>query len=121
MVKGNAPTITQSVIAPLERYNFVLPVKHLGWTHNLILMQQVKDIRARYWYMMQSIASHWKTRYLQEAIWFDYYGKHGALASNFMETLSAPEADEVNRSQKIRTYWEKSNFRNISSLYYELI
>lgn len=110
MVKGVAPTITQSVIAqlekspkpitqspiaPLEGYNFSLPVKHLGWTHNLILMQQVKDIHARYWYMVQSISSHWKTRYLQEAIQLDYYGKHGALANNFTETLPASEADEV--------------------------
>lgn len=60
MVKGTTPTITQSMIAPLEGYNFALPIKHLGWTHNLILMQQVKDIHARYWYMVQSIASHWK-------------------------------------------------------------
>lgn len=95
MIKGSTPTITQSVIAQLEGYNFVLPVKHLGWTHNLVLMQQVKDIRARYWYMMQSIASHWKTRYLQEAIRLDYYGKHGALANNFTETLPTPEADKV--------------------------
>ena len=110
MVKGAASTITQSMIAQLEKssapitqpaiasleeYNFTLPIKHLGWTHNLILMQQVKDIRARYWYMVQSIASHWKTRYLQEAIRLNYYGKHGALANNFTETLPAPEADEV--------------------------
>lgn len=58
-------------------------------------MQQVKDIRARYWYMVQSISSHWKTRYLQEDIQFDYYGKYGALANNLTETLPAPEADEV--------------------------
>lgn len=110
MVKGVAPPIAQSVIAqlekssepvprsviaPLEGYNFTLPVKHIGWTHNLILMQQVKDIPARYWYMVQSIASHWKTRYLQEAVRLDYYGKHGALVNNFTETLSAPEADDV--------------------------
>lgn len=58
MVKGATPTITQSVITQLVGYNLALSVKHLGWTHNLILMQQVKDIRARYWYMVQSIASH---------------------------------------------------------------
>lgn len=68
MIKGAHSPITQSVIAHLEEYNFVLPIKHLDWTHNLILMQQVKDIRARYWYMVQSITSHCTTRYLQEAI-----------------------------------------------------
>ena len=50
-------------------------MKHLNWTHNLILMQQVKDIRARYWYMVQSITNHWTTRYLQEAIKLDDYSK----------------------------------------------
>ena len=87
--------ITKSVIAQLGEYNFTLPIKHLNWTHNLIVMQQVKDIRARYWYMVQSIANHWTTRYLQEAIKLDDYGKHGALANNFTATLPAPEANEV--------------------------
>ena len=79
MVKGTVSPITQSLIAQLEKYNFTLPIKHLGWTHNLILLQQVKDIRARYWYMIQSITSHWNTRYLQEAIKLDDYGKHLSL------------------------------------------
>lgn len=87
--------ITQSLIAQLGEYNFTLPVKHLGWTHNLILLQQVKDIRARYWYMVQCITSHWTTRYLQEAIKQDDYGKHGALANNFAETLPAAEAKDA--------------------------
>lgn len=68
MVKGAASQLTQSVIAQLKEYNFDLPIKHLGWTHNLILLQQVKYIRARYWYMVQCITSHWNIRYLQEAI-----------------------------------------------------
>lgn len=112
MIKSATPTITQSVIAPLEGYNFTLPIKHLGWTHNLILMQQVKDIRARYWYMVQSIASHWKTRYLQEAIRLDYYSKHGALANNFTETLPAPEADEVKSLLKDPYIFDMLTFTN---------
>ncbi len=89
------PTITKSLISQLDGHNFTLPVKHLDWTHNLVLMKQVKDVRARYWYMVQSITNHWTTRYLQEAIKLDDYGKHGALANNFMETLPVLEADEV--------------------------
>ena len=34
-------------------------------------MQQVKDIRTRYWHMVQFIISHWNARYLQEAIKLD--------------------------------------------------
>lgn len=78
-----------------QEHHLSLPIKHLGWVHNLILLQQVKDIRARYWYMVQSITSHWSKRYLQEAIKLDDYGKHGALANNFSETLPIPEANDV--------------------------
>lgn len=95
MIKGAVSTIAQPLVAQCEEYNFMLPVKHLDWSHNLIIMQQVKDIRARYWYMIQSVTSHWSKRYLQEAIKLDYYGKHGALANNFSETLPALEAREV--------------------------
>ena len=52
MVKGAVSSITKSVISQLDSYNFTLPIKHLDWTHNLVLMKQVKDIRVRYWYMV---------------------------------------------------------------------
>lgn len=75
--------------------NFTLPIKYLDWMHNFVLIKQIKDIRARYWYMAQSITNHWTTRYLQEAIKLDNYGKHGALANNFTETLPIPETNDV--------------------------
>ena len=48
MIKEGDTSIAQPPVAQLGKYNFTLPIKHLDWTHNLIIMQQVKDIRARY-------------------------------------------------------------------------
>lgn len=40
--------ITKLPVSQFEAFNLSLLIKHLGWTHNLILLQRVKDIRARY-------------------------------------------------------------------------
>lgn len=112
-------TITQSPIAQLPTYNFELPIKHLSWTHNIVLIQKIKDIRARYWYMVQCIKSNWKVDYLKEAISRDDYGKHGALANNFSETLPSNEAHEVTSMLKdpyifdMLTFTEEYNERDV--------
>ncbi len=111
--------ITQSTIAQLPTYNFHLPVIHLSWTHNIVLIQKVKDIRARYWYMIQCIKSNWKVDYLKEVIDLDYYNKHGALANNFEEVLPSGEAHEVSSMLKdpyifdMLTFTEEYNERDI--------
>ena len=119
MIKRAASPNAKSLISHLDEYNFTLPIKHLDWTHNLVLIKQVKDIRARYWYMVQSITNHWTTRYLQEAIKLDDYGKHGALANNFTETLPVPEANDVKLMLKdpyifdMLTFTEQYNERDV--------
>lgn len=112
-------TITQSSISQLPTYNFELPIKHLSWTHNIVLIQKIKDIRARYWYMVQCIKSNWKVDYLKEVISRDDYGKHGALANNFSETLPSNEAHEVTSMLKdpyifdMLTFTEEYNERDV--------
>lgn len=78
--------IAKPAVAKLPECNFVLPVKHHPWTHNVILMQRVKDIHARYWYMIQCITSHWSKNFLSEAIKLEYYEQHGA---HWLTTLTA--------------------------------
>lgn len=111
--------IAKLPISQLPEYNFELPIIHLPWTHNLILIQKVKDIKARYWYMIQCIKSHWDTEYLKETIKLDYYSKHGALANNFDDTLAKPDADDVKSMLKdpyifdMLTFTDKYDERDI--------
>lgn len=110
---------TQSPIAQLPKYNFSLPILHLPWGHNIILIQRVKDIKARYWYMVQSLTNHWTQDYLVDAIKHDYYKQHGALANNFDLALPLPEAEEVKTMLKdpylfdMLTFTDKFDERDI--------
>lgn len=106
-------------VSQLPKYNFELPIKHLSWSHNILLIQQVKDIRARYWYMTQCVVNHWSRRYLAETIKLDYYNKHGALANNFDTILPTVESDDVKSMLKdpyifdMLTFTDQYNERDI--------
>lgn len=93
-------TIWQQVVAKLEMSNLILPVKQLSWSHNVILMQKVKDLKARYWYMIQCLKNGWGRNFLVEAINQDYYNIHGALANNFDATLPEIQAKQVKETLK---------------------
>ena len=103
---------TQLSVAQLSKYNFTLPVLHLPWTHNIILIQRVKDIKARYWYMVQTITNHWSKEYLADAIKQDYYKRHGALANNFDIALPQPEAEEVKSMLKDPYLFDMLTFKD---------
>ena len=103
---------TQLSVAQLPKYNFTLPILHLPWTHNIILIQRVKDIKARYWYMVQTITNHWSKDYLADAIKQDYYKRHGALANNFDMALPQPEAEEVKSMLKDPYLFDMLTFKD---------
>lgn len=66
-------TNTQRAVAHLDTTPISLPIKQLSWAHNVALMQKVKDIRARYWYMVQCLKNGWSRDFLIEMIKEDYY------------------------------------------------
>lgn len=63
-------------------------------------------------YMVQSITNHWTTRYLQEAIKLDDYGKYGALANNFTEPQPVPEANDVKSMLKDPYIFDMLTFKS---------
>ena len=93
-------TIWQRPVAKLGMGNITLPIKQLSWSHNIALVQRVKDLKARYWYMIQCLKSGWTRDFLIEAINQDYYNSYGALANNFDTTLPEIQAKQVKETLK---------------------
>ena len=111
--------IAQSMIAQFDSDNISLPIKQLSWTHNILLIQRVKDIRARYWYMVQTLSSHWNVRFLTESIRLNRYETYGALPNNFNETMPATDAQNATALLKdpyifdMLTFTEQYNERDV--------
>lgn len=112
-------TIWQPAVAKLEKPNYILPIKQLSWSHNVALIQRVKDLKARYWYMIQCLKSGWTRNFLIEAINQDYYHTYGALANNFDTTLPEIQAKQVKETLKdpyifdMLTFTDEYNERDV--------
>ncbi len=59
----------------------------VSWAHHVILMQKVKDLSTRRWYMEQSLANGWSRDYLALQIDAQAHARQGKATSNFAAVL----------------------------------
>jgi len=75
-------------------------VAQIPWTHNIILIQKVKDRELRYWYMEQTLQNGWSKDVLSLMIKSEVHKRAGSLVSNFKQILPPFESDLVQQSFK---------------------
>lgn len=68
-------------------------VAKLPWGHNLLLMEKVKDLPTRLWYMRQTIEQGWSRDALDSAIKTQAHARQGAAVNNFSRHLPAPQSE----------------------------
>jgi len=84
-----------------SKFEFVPPlVAQISWTHNIILMEKIKDIDLRFWYMEQTIANGWSKNILSMMIESNIDKRQGKITSNFKQILPSYESDLVQQSFK---------------------
>lgn len=88
-------SIGKPSVSQFRSDKYSLPIIHISWAHNIILMQRVKNIDARYWYMIQTIKNGWSRDFLAEAIKLNYYDKQGKLTNNFDNSLPPIQSKQV--------------------------
>jgi len=103
-------SIGQPVVAQLPDYSksSLLPAKlndvttlemvqqvaaQIPWAHNVLLIQTVKELPARLWYMRQTIEHGWSRNILALQIKSDAYKRRGKAIHNFHRTLPPPQSD----------------------------
>lgn len=72
----------------------------LPWGHNFVLIERVKDLPSRLWYMQQTVAQGWSRNALELMIKSGAHQRHGQATTNFQDRLSAPQSDLAQQALK---------------------
>jgi predicted nuclease of restriction endonuclease-like (RecB) superfamily len=72
----------------------------IPWAHHVILMEKVKDLPTRRWYMEQALANGWSRNILALQIDARAHARHGKAVSNFAALLPAPQSDLAQQTLK---------------------
>ena len=85
-LKTEEPPISQLPVAKLQSNEIQLITK-ISWSHHVILMQKIKDIPIRFWYMQQVAEQGWSRDTLIVQIKSKVHERQGTLINNFDHTL----------------------------------
>ena len=81
VVQSDVPTGLQALISQIP------------WSHNVILMEKVKDLSIRLWYMQQVIQHGWGRDTLTVMIKKKHHERQGAAVTNFANRLPSPQSE----------------------------
>ena len=68
-------------------------VAKIPWGHNILLMEKVKDLPTRLWYMQQTIEQGWSRDILGQMIKSSAHKRQGEAITNFGQRLPSPQSD----------------------------
>jgi predicted nuclease of restriction endonuclease-like (RecB) superfamily len=90
----------EKVPQPLAQTPEITFLWQLPWGHHALLMEKVKDVPTRIWYMQQTIENGWSRETLGLMLKSHAHERQGKSISNFAERLPAPQSDLVRQTLK---------------------
>ncbi len=75
-------------------------VSQIPWGHNILLMQKIKDMKVRLWYINQTISNGWSRDILSLMIKSNLHLRQGEAINNFSNTLPPTQSDLVKETLK---------------------
>jgi predicted nuclease of restriction endonuclease-like (RecB) superfamily len=68
-------------------------VAQIPWGHNVVLLEKVKNLDERFWYVQQTLENGWSRPILELQIQGKLYQRQGRALTNFAATLPPPQSD----------------------------
>ncbi len=101
---GARDSISPQPVAKLaidaESTSLAEAVLALPWAHNSVLIEKVKDPRARLWYMHQTLEQGWSRNVLELMIKSQAHVRQGEPTTNFTSRLPEPQSDLAQQALK---------------------
>lgn len=94
--KSTWPEKVQPPVAQLPAATFWA----VPWAHHVIIVQKVKDLSTRHWYMEQALTNGWSRNVLAVQIDAKAHTRQGKAVSNFAAALPSPQSDLVQHALK---------------------
>jgi predicted nuclease of restriction endonuclease-like (RecB) superfamily len=92
---------TENLPQPVElraaSQEILLPIP---WGHHVLLMQKIKDLPTRLWYMQQTLAQGWSRNVLSLMIDGGAHKRHGRAVTNFDQQLPPLQSDLARQALK---------------------
>lgn len=90
-----AGKVPQAVALSLGTFIWTVP-----WSHHIILMEKVKVLVVRAWYMQQTLTNGWSRNVLLLMIKSEAHARQGQAITNFERLLPPPQSDLVQQMLK---------------------
>ncbi len=72
----------------------------IPWFHHIVLLEQIKDLEVRRWYMEQTLANGWSRNVLGLMLEAEAHKRQGRAVANFTQRLPAAQSDLVRQTLK---------------------
>lgn len=96
-MKGFSPRNIQYMVTFSRKYpDFQITqqlVAQIPWGHNILLLDKVKDLKSRIWYIKKSIENGWSRNVLLHWIDSGLHKREGQAPNNFESTLPPAQSD----------------------------
>lgn len=76
------------------------PLEQLTWYHHITLLDKIKDLKTRYFYMQKTIENGWSRNVMVAQIESTLHKRQGNAINNFETTLTPPQSDLAKEALK---------------------
>ena len=84
-----AEKIVPQLVGQISESGLPMAIAELPWGQNVVLIEQIKDLRERLWYARATFEHGWSRAVLAHWIESDLYKRQGKAQTNFEKTLPA--------------------------------